>query len=68
MLALLTTTLLAITSLIMVAFGLNIGLGGFVTLGLQFPSAQATAPDPTAFARHDSNVRFLGGVFAGLGG
>lgn len=47
--------------------GVNVGFGGIATLGLQGPTDFVTATDPAAFAAQDSHVRFLGGLWLGVG-
>ena len=47
--------------------GLNIGLGGMVTLGWQGSNDFVAITDPHAFALQDSHIRFLGGLWFGLG-
>lgn len=47
--------------------GLNIGLGGMVTLGWQGPNDFVNVTNPHAFALQDSHIRFLGGLWFGLG-
>ncbi|MFN4100007.1 MAG: DUF4345 family protein [Pararhodobacter sp.] len=61
------TIVLGLYGLVLIALGANVALGGVETLGLQFPPAGLSAADPVAFQRHDNNVRFLGGFFAGAG-
>ena len=58
---------LMLVGAVFAAIGVNIGSGGVETLGWQFPPAGVTAADPITFARHDNNVRFLGGIFGALG-
>ncbi len=53
--------------LVVVWTGLNVGLGGIATLGLQGSTDFVMATDPVAYAAHDSHVRFLGGVWLGVG-
>ena len=63
----LLTITLALTGLALTAIGLNTALGGMYTLGWQFPPEVASITDPENHARHDSNARFLAGVFTGMG-
>lgn len=58
---------LLLTGLGLCVIGLNTALGGMRTLGMQFSPDFLTVTDPLTFARHDSNARFFGGVFAALG-
>lgn len=60
------TVILAV-GLVIVWTGLNVGLGGIVTLGLQGPTDFIVATNPQAFATQDSHVRFLGGLWLGVG-
>ncbi|MDB5527086.1 MAG: Domain protein of unknown function [Devosia sp.] len=51
-----------------VFLGLNVGLGGIQTLGWQGGSAPfLTVLDPQTFGVRDNHVRFIGGVWLGLG-
>jgi hypothetical protein len=47
--------------------GVNVGLGGIATLGLQGSTDFVAATDPARYAVQDSHVRFLGGLWLGLG-
>ncbi len=47
--------------------GVDVGLGGITTLGLMGPKDFVTIADPHAFSVHDSHVRFLGGLWIGVG-
>jgi len=47
--------------------GVNVGFGGIATLGLQGPTDFVAAIDADAYAAHDSHVRFLGGLWLGVG-
>lgn len=53
--------------LVIVWTGINVGLGGIATLGLQGPADFLAITDPQAFAAQDSHVRFLGGLWLGVG-
>lgn len=53
--------------LVIVWTGINVGLGGIATLGLQGPTDFMAITDPQAFAAQDSHVRFLGGLWLGVG-
>ena len=63
---LLLRVILCLTGLALALIGLNTALGGMATLGWQFPAA-AVPPGEGDWLRHDSNARFFGGVFTGLG-
>ena len=58
---------LVIAGLVMIALGLNVGLGGIRTLGLQTPGEFLQVTDAELFANQDSHVRFLGGFWLGAG-
>lgn len=60
--------LLALCGAGIVFLGLNVGFGGIATLGWQGPTDFVAAVDGAAFAVQDSHVRFLGGVWLGVGG
>ena len=47
--------------------GLNIGLGGIQTLGWQAPRDFISISDAAAFHVQDSHIRFIGGVWFGVG-
>lgn len=50
-----------------IVLGLNIGLGGMRTLGWQLPQDFITVVDPTVFQMQDNHIRFVGGVWFGVG-
>ncbi len=54
---------LGLVGLGVIALGLNMGLGGFKTLGLQGPTDFVAPVDPTAYAVQDNHVRFVSGFF-----
>ena len=58
---------LVVAGLVMVVLGLNVGLGGIRTLGLQVPGEFFQVTDAASFANQDSHVRFLGGFWLGAG-
>lgn len=47
--------------------GLNIGLGGIKTLGWQSSRDFVAVTDAAVFGAQDSHIRFLGGVWFGVG-
>jgi len=47
--------------------GVNIAFGGITTLGLQGSNDFLQVTDPAAYALQDSHVRFLGGLWLGIG-
>ena len=59
--------LLAIIGAVIIWLGLNVGLGGIATLGWQGPSDFFTVIDNAAFKVQDNHVRFLGGIWLGVG-
>ncbi|MDH4442573.1 MAG: DUF4345 domain-containing protein [Rhizobium sp.] len=59
--------ILALAGLGIVFLGLNIGFGGIQTLGLQGNGAFIEVTDPSLFSIRDSHVRFIGGVWLGVG-
>jgi hypothetical protein len=59
---------LVLIGLVVIALGLNVGLGGILTLGWQGGTAPfLTITDPALFAVRDSHVRFIGGVWLAAG-
>ena len=65
-LRLLKLTLLLVGSAIMF-LGLNIGLGGIQTMGWQISETFMTVTNATTFHIQDSHIRFIGGVWFGVG-
>lgn len=47
--------------------GLNVGLGGIKTLGWQSTRDFVSITDAAAFHAQDSHIRFIGGVWFGVG-
>lgn len=60
-------TILGLTGLVALFTGANVGFGGIATLGLEGPTDFIAVTDPAAFAVHDSHVRYLGGLWFGMG-
>ena len=59
---------LAVLGLVIVVLGLNVGFGGIRTLGWQGGLVDfLTVTDPGVYAVRDNHVRFIGGVWLGLG-
>jgi len=56
-----------LAGLAVIFLGLNVGFGGIRTLGWQGGTDFLAVTDPGLFAVRDSHVRFLGGVWLGLG-
>lgn len=59
--------LLALTGIVIILLGLNVGLGGIKTLGWQVVPDFVQVSDSRAFGMQDSHVRFLGGFWLGAG-
>ena len=59
--------ILAIAGLAIMALGLNVGLGGIATLGWQGPTVFFTITDQDVFAVQDNHIRFIAGVWFGVG-
>lgn len=60
-------TVLGLTGLVALFTGANVGFGGIETLGLEGPADFVEIADPAAFAVHDNHVRYLGGLWFGMG-
>ena len=59
---------LALFGAAVVFLGLNVGLGGIQTLGWQGGAVSFfSVTDFPVFAVHDNHIRFIGGVWLGLG-
>lgn len=58
---------LLLAGAVMIALGLNVGLGGIPTLGWQGSANFLAVTDAGAFAAQDNHVRFLGGFWLGAG-
>jgi len=59
--------ILFLTGAIVVWLGLNVGLGGFETLGWQGAQGFFTVSDPDTFAVQDNHIRFIAGVWLSVG-
>lgn len=59
--------LLGLTGLVALATGANVGFGGIATLGLEGSRDFFQITDPASFAVYDSHVRYLGGLWFGMG-
>ncbi len=59
--------ILFITGAIVVWLGLNVGLGGFETLGWQGAQGFFTVSDSDTFAVQDNHIRFIAGVWLSVG-
>lgn len=58
---------LMLFALMFIAIGIDKGLGGILTLGLQNQLPFIEVTDATIFSLQDSHMRFFGGLFIGLG-
>ncbi|MEH6401823.1 MAG: DUF4345 domain-containing protein [Sneathiella sp.] len=58
---------LFLIGLAIIFLGLNVGLGGIRTLGWQGSVDFLTVVDTLAFNTQDNHIRFLGGVWLGIG-
>jgi len=59
--------ILILSGLGIMALGLNIGLGGIMTLGWQGTSDFLSITDHQAFAIQDNHIRFIAGVWFAVG-
>ena len=60
-------TVVVIVGAGIVFLGLNIGLGGIKTMGWQSTRDFISITDTATFNSHDSHIRFIGGVWFGVG-
>lgn len=60
--------ILALVGIGIMLLGINIGIGGIQTLGWQGPRDFIIISDAAAFHTQDSHIRFVGGVWFGVGG
>lgn len=58
---------LVLLGLVIISMGLNVGLGGMRTLGMQGPTDFISVVDAAAFHAQDSHIRFIAGVWFGVG-
>lgn len=58
---------LGLCSLGIMALGLDVALGGIGTLGWQGPTDFFSVTDPERFAIQDNHVRFIAGIWFGVG-
>lgn len=58
---------LLVSGLVVMAVGVNVGLGGIRTLGMQVAPDFIAVADAAGFAVQDSHTRFLGGLFSVVG-
>lgn len=58
---------LLVAAAFIVMTGVNIGFGGIVTLGWQGSSDFLTVTNSHAYQLQDSHIRFLGGLWLGVG-
>lgn len=59
--------ILVIVGLFLIFVGINVGLGGILTLGLQGQVKFFEITNENAFAVQDSHIRFFGGLFGAMG-
>ncbi len=58
---------LGLIGAVVIWLGLNVSLGGIVTLGWQGPTDFLTVRNPDAFSVQDNHIRFIAGVWTGVG-
>lgn len=58
---------LVLIGAVIILMGLNIGLGGMQTLGWQVSRDFVTVTNPAVFQVQDNHIRFVGGVWFGIG-
>ena len=63
----LLNVIVVIVGAAIIFLGLNVGLGGIKTLGWQAPRDFISISDATTFHVQDSHIRFIGGVWFGVG-
>jgi uncharacterized protein DUF4345 len=63
----LLNSVVVIVGAVIVFLGLNVGLGGIKTLGWQSTRDFVSITDATTFHAQDSHIRFIGGVWFGVG-
>lgn len=59
--------LLGLIGLVIIFLGLNVGFGGIQTLGWQGAGEFISIIDPALYEIRDNHVRFIGGVWLGVG-
>jgi hypothetical protein len=59
--------LLGLIGVVVIWLGLNVSLGGIITLGWQGPTDFLTVENHSAFSVQDNHVRFIAGVWTGVG-
>ena len=60
-------TILVLIGIVVMVSGLNVGLGGMRTLGWQLSRDFISITEPDVFQLQDSHIRFIGGVWFGVG-
>ncbi len=63
----LLNSVVVIVGAVIVFLGLNVGLGGIMTLGWQSTRDFVSITDAATFHAQDSHIRFIGGVWFGVG-
>ena len=56
-----------VVGVVIIFLGMNIGLGGIKTLGWQSSRDFISITDPATFHAQDNHIRFIGGVWFGVG-
>ena len=59
--------ILGVLGFAFIALGVNVAVGGILTLGLQIDLAFVAIADAVDFAKQDNHVRFLGGLMTAIG-
>lgn len=60
-------SILVLLGIVIMVLGLNVGLGGMRTLGWQVSQDFISVVDADVFAVQDNHIRFIGGVWFGVG-
>ena len=60
-------SIVVIVGAVIIFLGLNVGLGGIKTLGWQSTRDFVSITDAATFHAQDSHIRFIGGVWFGVG-
>jgi hypothetical protein len=63
----LLSSVVVVIGAIIIFLGLNVGLGGIQTLGWQSARDFVSVTDIATFQAQDSHIRFIGGVWFGVG-
>ena len=60
-------SIIGLTGIIIMFMGINIGFGGIETLGWQISPDFVSVNNATQYAIQDNHIRFIGGVWFGIG-